>query len=813
MPILQLLFTLMINTGMRFLLASGLAALLSFIPRASYSQLNMTLQDSVTYTQGVNDICGWAAPDGKEYALVGLHTGVAIVDVDSTPLKQVAFVSTVNNLWKDINTYGHYAYVSSEATVGLLIIDLQYLPDSVKTYIWQDSLPTANGPQPFRKAHTLWTDENGILYLNGSNLNNGGVIMVDVASHPTDPEFLGYAPSIYSHDCYTRDSIIYSAEIYAGDLSIYDAHDPQNITLLGRVKTPNEFTHNAWLSDDSKTMFTTDERANSYVTSYDITDPANIIELDRYRQASTEGSGNIVHNVYNWKEDWLLVAYYANGTIILDASRPDNMVEVGNFDSFLGADGGFPGVWGTYPWLPSGKVLSSDRNSGLYVFIPNYVRACYLEGIVVDSVTGLPLDNALVSIISDEVVLPQASKINGVFKMGKAVPGTYTVTITKEGYHSKTLTFDFINGNLLTPTIELMPIVTYQVNGKVVYEGGADVPFAKVTLTGPDATYELTCDEHGDFFLPAVYAGTYDLQAGVWGYTLESLVDINDPQDFTLQVAEGYRDNFDIDLGWIVTGQVTSGAWARGVPSKALLFENYLCSSDGDSPNDNGAAAYTTGLSASEDVQASEVSHGTTWLISPPMDLTNAIDPKISFDYWLCEFPPNQYLGVQVWVTNGVDTVLLDNLRNDTVTGSWQSVAYPELFLQAPLDQVRLMISATDTTAGQSDYILKVHIDKFKLSQSGLSSHDPVKDVQHILVYPNPSNDGTIYLSQLPGQALRLQTVDILDLQGRRVFSQNIASEAVVSRIEHALEPGMYLLQWHATNGVNGTEKIMVIRN
>ena len=82
----------MINTGMRFLLVSGLAALLSFIPRASYSQLNMTLQDSVTYTQGVNDICGWAAPDGKEYALVGLHTGVAIVDVDSTPLKQVAFV-------------------------------------------------------------------------------------------------------------------------------------------------------------------------------------------------------------------------------------------------------------------------------------------------------------------------------------------------------------------------------------------------------------------------------------------------------------------------------------------------------------------------------------------------------------------------------------------------------------------------------------------------------------------------------------------------------------------------------------------------
>jgi hypothetical protein len=67
--------------------------------------------------------------------------------------------------------------------------------------------------------------------------------------------------------------------------------------------------------------------------------------------------------------------------------NPDNLVEVGNFDSFLGQDGGFPGVWGTYPFLPSGKILASDRNNGLFVFIPNYVRACYLEGSVVDSVT------------------------------------------------------------------------------------------------------------------------------------------------------------------------------------------------------------------------------------------------------------------------------------------------------------------------------------------------------------------------------------------------------------------------------------------
>src|SRR5688500_8675279 len=388
------------------------------------TNLNMVLQDSMDYNVGVNDVVGWVDDEGNEYALVGLNTGVSIVNVDDTPIHEVAFVAGVNNLWRDIQTFGHYAYVSSEAYVGLLIIDLQYLPDSVQTFIWKDTIPTPNGNFLYEKAHTLWIDEYGIAYLNGSNVNAGGVVMIDVATNPTDPDFLGIAPAIYSHDSYARDSILYSAEIYLGQVSIYDVHDPQNITLLGRVKTPTEFTHNAWLSDDSRYMFTTDERANSYVASYDIQDPANIVELDRFRQAATDGSGNIPHNVYVWN-DWVVIAYYTSGTVVVDAARPDNLIEVGSFDSFLGDDGGFSGVWGSYPFLPSGKILSSDRNSGLFVFIPNYVRAAYLEGIVLDSITELPIQGAVVRILSEEIVLPQATSIDGKFKTGKAVPGDY----------------------------------------------------------------------------------------------------------------------------------------------------------------------------------------------------------------------------------------------------------------------------------------------------------------------------------------------------------------------------------------------------
>src|SRR5688572_21803774 len=454
--------------------------LLPFFLKAQ-NNLNMVLQDSMTYHVGVNDVMGWVDPEGNEYALVGLNTGVSIVNVDSTPIKEVVFVPGVDNLWRDINTYGHYAYVTSEARVGLLIIDLQYLPDSVVTYVWKDSLPTPNGLKPFEKAHTLWIDEYGIAYLNGSNLNSGGVILIDVASNPTDPVFLGFAPPVYSHDVYARDSILYSAEIYDGVVSIYDVHRPDSIFMIGQVKTPNEFTHNAWLSDDSRYMFTTDERANSYVGSYDIQDPANIIELDRFRQAATDGSGNIPHNVYVWN-DWLVIAYYTSGTVVVDAARPDNLIEVGSFDSFLGEDGGFSGVWGSYPFLPSGKILSSDRNSGLFVFIPNYVRAAYLEGIVIDSITEQPIQGAVVRILSEEIVLPQATGIDGKFKTGKAVPGDYDIVVTKAGYYSKTIRRTFINGELLTPIIELTPLPIHSFSGKVISSQGQEVPFAVVVV-------------------------------------------------------------------------------------------------------------------------------------------------------------------------------------------------------------------------------------------------------------------------------------------------------------------------------------------
>ncbi len=132
--------------------------------------------------------------------------------------------------------------------------------------------------------------------------------------------------------------------------------------------------------------------------------------------------------------------------------------------------------------------------------------------------------------------------------------------------------------------------------------------------------------------------------------------------------------------------------------------------------------------------------------------------------------------------------------------------------LTGPINQVRLMISATDTTSGQGDYILKVHFDKFKLSQSGLSTNDPYPAGKYFTVYPNPSNGETIYLKQSEGFEKEVTSIQMYDIQGRLVFGQNVQPGNKVMAINHQLEGGMYFIQWMTADGASGVEKVSVVK-
>ena len=430
--------------------------------------LNVTLRAQLQYTgQTCANICGYVDSLGNEYALVGASHGLSIVDVTnpSLPVEVYHHVAPVSNLWQEIKVSGHYAYTTTEGGGGLKIFNLRSLPDTsgiIMHYYTGDSTAAGNMANSLNTIHALHIDGHYV-YLYGGNFLNGCVKVLDIAD-PWNPTYVGhYAYGInnqrYVHDGYVRNDTLYAAHIYPGFFSVVDFTDKSNPVVLNTQSTPNFFTHNTWLSTNSKTLFTTDEVTDSYLTSYDVSDLSNITELDKIQ--SNPGSGSIVHNTHIIRvagNDYAVTSWYRDGFTINDVGRPQNMVQVGNYDTYLGSGTGFDGSWGVYPYLPSGTIVVSNINEGLFVFTPNYVRACYLEGTVTDSLTGFPINAANVSILTTSVT--DSSDFSGDYKMGLPSPGaTYTVTYSKAGYNSKTISNVVLSAGVVTSeNVQLTPI-------------------------------------------------------------------------------------------------------------------------------------------------------------------------------------------------------------------------------------------------------------------------------------------------------------------------------------------------------------------
>ena len=257
------------------------------------TNFNITLAAQLTYGgQSLSNICGWVDPqDNKEYALVGAQNGLSIVDVTnpSTPT-QIVQIPGPSSTWREIKTWGNYAYVTTESgTIGLQIVDLLALPSPTLTVVtWQ---PVINS-QTLEKIHALHIDA-GRLYLYGGNVTPGGIIIADISTTPMAPVYLGRYSGSYVHDGYVRNNICYAGHIYDGWFSIMDVSNPSTPVVTATQSTPGTFTHNTWLPPgNANVIFTTDEVSNSYLTSYDISVITNIQELDRI-QSQNPGSGSI----------------------------------------------------------------------------------------------------------------------------------------------------------------------------------------------------------------------------------------------------------------------------------------------------------------------------------------------------------------------------------------------------------------------------------------------------------------------------------------------------------------------------------------
>lgn len=717
-----------------------------------WSQLNMTLRSNIEYNTDLNDIWGYVAPDGSEYALVGARNGVSIVNVsDPDNAEEVAFIPGQNSTWRDLKTWGEYAYVvtdQSGSTEGVTVIDLQNLPESVDFFHWTPDLP---GLGTLNRCHNIYIDEFGYAYLAGCNINDGGMLFIDVFSTPGTPIYAGAAPNRYAHDVYVRDNKMYSSELTRGRMAIYDVTDKDEVILEGVQTTPFEFTHNIWLSDDSNIAFTTDEQPNAPVAAYDVSDPTDIQELDQYRPTITLNDGVIPHNVHVW-QDWLIISYYSDGGIVVDAARPNNLVEVANFDTFFGGGAGFQGVWGAYPFLPSGVVLLTDIGNGLYVLDVDYVRACYLEGTVTDAVSGAQISGAEIVLVAEEANV-NYSRLDGTYGTGIATAGTYTVEVSKPGYLPFTAEVSIDNGVLTILDVPLQPLPTYNKNGLVIEEEVIiPVPGAKIIMQNDFSVFEFTADANGVFLIEGVYEDNYDVFVGAWGYEQKLISDlpIVNNDDLIIELGRGYEDDFAIDQGWATTedNETRAGYWELGEPV-GTYSGGSTSNPEFDIEGDIGDQCYVTGNgggnAATDDVDGASVT-----LTSPVMELASTyVDPVIEYNLWFFNAggDGNANDELEVIVSNGTEEAVVETLS--TSESFWRErsqITLSEFITVTDEMQIRFVTSDFDPNG----HLVEAAVDAFAVTGELLVNTDElVLDVDWS-VAPNPFKGAVVLNYQLP---------------------------------------------------------------
>jgi choice-of-anchor B domain-containing protein len=702
----------------------------------SYSQVNMSLLANLDYVAlhntDLNDIWGYVDETGNEYALVGTKKGTSIVDVSnpSSPV-EVFWLPGMTSTWRDLKVWDDHLYVTTEAQQGLTIIDLTPLPQSTALTSVLYTGPSGAANQ-WESAHNLYIDENGYAYIFGANRGNGGIIILDVHTNPMAPIEVGVFDDWYAHDGYARNDTLFGAHVSDGFFSIVNVVNKANPILLGVKSTPNFFTHNIWESSDGTHVFTTDEKSGAFIAAYDITNTASMVETDRIQ--SNPGSGVIPHNAHTLG-DFVITSYYRDGVTIHDVSRPNNLVEVGNFDSSPLSGNGFNGCWGAYPYLPSGNILLSDIENGLFVLGATYVKGCYVEGIVTDSITTNPLQGVKITIQNE--VQTDLSKANGTYAVSTVHAGSKTVKYSKQGYKTKTLTMNLVNGQLINQNVELSPLPPYPFTLKVVDQAtNAPINNADIRLLTSDITHEGQTNSIGEEAFVLYYQQVYDVAVGKWGYVThcENILINQATGVITIALTKGIYDDFTFDFGWNVSGTATTGQWVREIPyggpgsANAAMDADYDCSQ----------YAYVTGNAITLDADDDDVDNGTVVLVSPSFDVTSFSDPYINYSrYFLNDAGPLAMDDtLRIILSNGTNTATIDKVGRDEP--NFYKWIFKSIRIQdylTPTATMTLIVRTSDLDPNVN--ITEAGFDFFSISNSSLVSLDE-QSTQDFKLYPNP---------------------------------------------------------------------------
>ncbi|MBT6815766.1 MAG: choice-of-anchor B family protein [Flavobacteriales bacterium] len=348
-----------------------------FLSILSFSQLNSTLLfhwndttiiGSAAYDNAYNECWGFEV-NNTEIAVIGSTEGTHFFNVtDPQNSTEVAFVAGAYTgsgvVHRDYHDYQGYLYIVCDegwSTSTLQIVDISNLPTSVNVVYDSDSL--------FNTSHNIFIDTaTSKLYACASN----SAMDIYSLDTPTLPNLIySYTDVGHVHDAYVRNDTAYLncgndgfriIDFHYLDLGGGMAWDE----LASFTSYPDAgYNHSGWLSDDGTIYAMQDENHGYDVKIIDVSDLNNITVLSTLN--SGENAQSMAHNGII-KGDFLYLAYYHDGLRVFDISDPSNPIQICNYDTYSPSSyNSYKGAWGVYPYLPSGNIIVSDMQSGLYV--------------------------------------------------------------------------------------------------------------------------------------------------------------------------------------------------------------------------------------------------------------------------------------------------------------------------------------------------------------------------------------------------------------------------------------------------------------
>ena len=609
-------------------------------------------QLSAASTSG-NSCWGYIAPSGHEYAIIGVSDGTAFVDITNPGAATLkAFVTGPTSLWRDVRVFRNYCYAGSEAGSGIQVMDMSNLDTTGSvTLVGTVLTPTTTTAA----THTLALDEvSGYLYRAGGG--SSGIRIYDLNANPASPTYVGAWSTVYVHELQIK---TFTSGPYAGKqiafccgganggnvntgLYVVDVTNKAAPVQLSYTTYPNaRFCHQGWLDSENKYFYINDELdegASVATTTTIILDVTNL-SAPTFVGTFTNGNTAIGHNLFV-RDQTLYEANYRSGFRVYDLSvNRLNPPEKAFFDTYPGSDTAqFNGLWNIWPFFPSGTVIGSDIERGLFVWTIAAPVASY--AVANPPATINPAGGSTV----DVTITPATGQTLN--------PASGTMTTTW-GTNSVTSSLTQVAGNNYRGSFPAIPCMTTANYKFEIQNTAGDIAFDSATRTTFSAVSQTT-------------------------------------------VASSEFETADGWVGGVTGDTATSGQWVRGDPVGTLAQP------ENDHSTVGAQCWFTgQGVVGGAD-GAADVDGGITTLLSPVYNLSGMDEPMIEYWYWysnnLGGAPNADSMPIQI--TNDGGTTWVNLIDLSVSNNQWSRHLWRVRDFVTPTANVRVRFVCRDLATG-----------------------------------------------------------------------------------------------------------------